>query len=102
MNEYVHEHVAQVVNVVGLRRVANPAARACTTHGWRARLAVLMLFAAVSKAGIVEDVRASLDKGDLAKAAASVQNYRRTAGVTPETLEAMSWMARAVRIAQTQ
>jgi thiol-disulfide isomerase/thioredoxin len=46
-------------------------------------------------AGFVDDVRSTLSRGDFAGAAASIQTYRRSNGITPEALEAMSWVARA-------
>jgi thiol-disulfide isomerase/thioredoxin len=46
-------------------------------------------------AGIVDDVRMALSRGDFTGAIATVQNYRRAHGTAPETLEAMSWVARA-------
>src|ERR1700674_157089 len=59
------------------------------------RTVILMLTAGVSFAGIVEDVRTALGKGDFTGAAAQIQSYRKRAGVTPEALEALSWMGRA-------
>ena len=60
-----------------------------------ALLAALALELNLSGAGgIVEDVQARIARNDFAGAAADIQNYRRTAGVTAEGLEAMSWMAR--------
>jgi thiol-disulfide isomerase/thioredoxin len=44
--------------------------------------------------GIVEDVRARLARNDFPGAAAAIETYRKSAGVTAEGLEAMSWMAR--------
>jgi thiol-disulfide isomerase/thioredoxin len=44
---------------------------------------------------IVQDVRTRLAQNDFTGAAARIQNYRRDFGVTPDALEAMSWMARA-------
>jgi len=46
-------------------------------------------------ANIVQDVRMRLAQNDFTGAAGQIQNYRRSFGVTPDVLEAMSWMARA-------
>jgi thiol-disulfide isomerase/thioredoxin len=54
-------------------------------------LSVAMIGAAP---GIVEDVRARLAQNDFTGAAGQIQNYRQKLGVTPDALEAMSWMAR--------
>jgi thiol-disulfide isomerase/thioredoxin len=43
---------------------------------------------------VVQDVRMRLAQNDFAGAAGQIQNYRRSLGVTPDVLEAMSWMAR--------
>ena len=59
--------------------------------------AALLLSAAMMCAapGIVPDVRARLAQNDFTGAAGQIQNYRKSSGVTPDLLEAMSWMARA-------
>lgn len=44
--------------------------------------------------GIVDEVRTRLARNDFAGAAAAIQTYRKSAGVTADGLEAMSWMAR--------
>jgi thiol-disulfide isomerase/thioredoxin len=68
-------------------------------HGPRARgrIGLLLLSAALvcGALGIVQDVRARLAQNDFTGAASQIQNYRRSSGVTPDVLEAMSWMARA-------
>jgi thiol-disulfide isomerase/thioredoxin len=57
---------------------------------------VVLAVALVSAApNVVQDVRMRLAKNDFTGAAAQIQNYRRSFGVTPDVLEAMSWMARA-------
>jgi thiol-disulfide isomerase/thioredoxin len=57
---------------------------------------LLLSAALVSGApNIVPDVRTRLAQNDFAGAAGQIQNYRRSFGVTPDVLEAMSWMARA-------
>jgi thiol-disulfide isomerase/thioredoxin len=47
------------------------------------------------RAGVVEDVVGALNHADFPKAEAYIHSYRASHGVTPEALEAMSWMARA-------
>ncbi len=43
---------------------------------------------------LIQQVRAVLNKGDLAGAAAVADTYRREQGITPEYLEAFSWLGR--------
>lgn len=57
--------------------------------------AALLAGAVSAAAGIVEDVRLALTRGDFNGAAASIETYRRAHGVSPDGLEAMSWVARA-------
>jgi thiol-disulfide isomerase/thioredoxin len=57
-------------------------------------LSTLLVVSLSAAAGIVEDVRVILDRGDFAGAAASIQAYRQAHGTSPEALEAMSWVAR--------
>jgi thiol-disulfide isomerase/thioredoxin len=61
------------------------------------RKIALLVFAAtgIASAGIVEDVRGALDKKDFVGADTKIQSYRKSVGVTPEMLEALSWMGRA-------
>jgi thiol-disulfide isomerase/thioredoxin len=59
---------------------------------------VLLIVFALSTsawAGIVEDVRVSLMQNNFPSAEAELNSYRGTRGVTPEYLEAYSWLARA-------
>jgi thiol-disulfide isomerase/thioredoxin len=57
---------------------------------------VVLAVALVSAApNVVQDVRMRLAQNDFTGAAGQIQNYRRSFGVTPDVLEAMSWMARA-------
>jgi thiol-disulfide isomerase/thioredoxin len=57
---------------------------------------LLLSVALVSGApNIVQDVRTRLAQNDFSGAAGQIQNYRRSFGVTPDVLVAMSWMARA-------
>ena len=57
-------------------------------------LPILMLVAASASANIVSDVRDAIAHNDLKRGAALIHAYRGAAGVTPEMLEALSWMAR--------
>lgn len=57
-------------------------------------LSVLVLSAS-AWAGIVEDVRVSLMQNNFSAAEAELNSYRSARGVTPEYLEAYSWLARA-------
>jgi thiol-disulfide isomerase/thioredoxin len=56
---------------------------------------LLLIAAATAGAAIVQDVRAALGKKDWAAAEALIQTYRSQNGVTPEMLEAYSWLGRA-------
>jgi thiol-disulfide isomerase/thioredoxin len=68
-----------------------------THHGSMLYKALLILFAfsATTWAGVVEDVRLSLAQNNLPAAESELNSYRSARGVTPEYLEAYSWMARA-------
>jgi thiol-disulfide isomerase/thioredoxin len=58
---------------------------------------VLILIALLSPAwaGVVEDVRGALAQNNLPAAQAELNSYRAQNGVTPEYVEAYSWLARA-------
>jgi thiol-disulfide isomerase/thioredoxin len=59
------------------------------------KLCASILFAALAaQAAIVKDVRAAIAKNDFATGARLIQEYRAASGITPEMLEALSWMAR--------
>src|SRR6202158_721483 len=58
-------------------------------------LAVLLAFSSVSFAGITDDVRNALARNNVSAAEAELQSYRGRQGVTPDYVEAVSWMARA-------
>jgi len=45
-------------------------------------------------AGVIKDVRDATARNDFATADAAIASYRKTQGVTPEMLEAQSWLAR--------
>ena len=52
------------------------------------------LIAASAYATIVTDVETAMSRGNFPLAEATLQNYRSQRGVTPEYLEALSWLAR--------
>lgn len=54
-----------------------------------------LLAASTASSAIIRDVKDSLSRDDLAGADAQVQAYRKQNGVTPEMLEALSWLGRA-------
>jgi thiol-disulfide isomerase/thioredoxin len=58
-------------------------------------LAVLLALSAASLAGITDDVRDALSRNNVSAAEAELQSYRGRQGVTPDYVEALSWMARA-------
>ena len=57
--------------------------------------AILLVLSSVSFAGIADDVRDALARNSASAAEAELQSYRGRQGVTPDYLEALSWMARA-------
>ncbi len=63
---------------------------------WKA-FSIVIVFAlgASAWAGIVEDVRVSLIRNNFSAAQSELESYRGSLGVTPEYLEAYSWLARA-------
>lgn len=65
------------------------------------RLVPLLLLAALSaQAALVKEVRAAINAGNLDAAAKLVEDHRRTAGITPETLLALSWIGRGAQSAK--
>jgi thiol-disulfide isomerase/thioredoxin len=60
----------------------------------RLKLLAASLLAAAAWADVVTDVRAALAQNNLPQAESLVQNYRAQRGVTPEVLEALSWLGR--------
>jgi thiol-disulfide isomerase/thioredoxin len=60
-----------------------------------ARLVAILLFSTISFAGVSDDVRDALAQNNFMAAEAQLQSYRRQQGITPDYLEALSWMARA-------
>ena len=67
------------------------------------RRACLVLLVAVplAIAGILDDVRSSIEKNNLPAAESELRDYRAHHGIDPEYLEALSWMGRA-SLAQKQ
>jgi thiol-disulfide isomerase/thioredoxin len=58
-------------------------------------LTVLLALSTVSFGEITDDVREALARNNASAAEAELQSYRGRQGVTPDYLEALSWMARA-------
>lgn len=58
-------------------------------------LAVCLLASSLSFASIADDVRNQLSRNDFTAAEATLQGYRNRQGITPDYVEALSWMARA-------
>jgi thiol-disulfide isomerase/thioredoxin len=58
-------------------------------------IAVCLLASTLSLAGVTDDVRTELASDNFVAAEATLQTYRHQQGVTPDYLEALSWMARA-------
>lgn len=58
-------------------------------------LGLILLLASAAFAGIVEDVRGSLAQDNFTSAESELNAYKAKLGVTPEYLEALSWMGRA-------
>jgi thiol-disulfide isomerase/thioredoxin len=55
---------------------------------------ILIVLATPAWAGIVEDVRGAVAQNNFPSAEAALKSFRAQSGVTPEYLEAYSWMAR--------
>jgi thiol-disulfide isomerase/thioredoxin len=67
---------------------------------WALVLAGILLWAAMcvpmsAQADLIGDVRAQLARNSFSTAESELQTYKSQRGVTPEYLEALSWMARA-------
>jgi len=56
---------------------------------------LLILLSSTAWAGIVEDVRLTLAQNNFSSAESELNAYKAKLGVTPEYLEALSWMGRA-------
>src|ERR1041385_4909343 len=59
--------------------------------------ALIISLAAAGSASVISDVRGSIARNDFAGASEAIRSYRAARGVTPEMLEALSWMARGAR-----
>ncbi len=59
------------------------------------RFAIFLLLSSAAFAGISDDVRGSLARGNVSAAEAALTSYRASQGVTPDYVEAVSWIARA-------
>jgi thiol-disulfide isomerase/thioredoxin len=59
------------------------------------KLLILVALAGPAWAGIVEDVRTALAQNNFSAADTYLNSYRARSGVTPEYIEAYSWMGRA-------
>src|SRR5712672_1241171 len=59
------------------------------------KFVILFLLTTPAWAGIVEDVRTALAQGNFSAADSELNSYRTRNGVTPEYLEAYSWMGRS-------
>jgi thiol-disulfide isomerase/thioredoxin len=60
----------------------------------RRTLAVLTLIATPAFATLIKDVRGAIDHGEFSHASELIRDYRAANGVTPEMIEALSWMGR--------
>jgi thiol-disulfide isomerase/thioredoxin len=58
------------------------------------RLAVALLLPSLASAAIIKDVRDAIAEEQFGKGEALIQQYRASRGVTPEMLEALSWLGR--------
>jgi thiol-disulfide isomerase/thioredoxin len=58
------------------------------------KFSFFILALAASAATFVDGVHESVARGDLPRAAEMIRSYRASKGVTPEVVEALSWMAR--------
>lgn len=57
--------------------------------------ALLLVLSTPSFASITDDVLQALSRNDASAAESALQNYRALQGVTPDYVEALSWLARA-------
>jgi thiol-disulfide isomerase/thioredoxin len=57
--------------------------------------AILLVLSTAAFAGISDDVREALSRGNVSSAEAELKSYRASQGITPDYVEAISWMARA-------
>jgi len=57
-------------------------------------VALLYVFSIVAEAGVIDDVRVQIGDNNYSAADSLLRDYKSRHGVTPEYLEALSWMAR--------
>ncbi len=63
-------------------------------------LTVVLLFQPLASQSIISEVRAAVARNDFAAGEAAINRYRNTRGVTPEMLEALSWLGRGALAAK--
>ncbi|MGB9071404.1 MAG: TlpA disulfide reductase family protein [Terriglobales bacterium] len=59
-----------------------------------ALMTFLFVYSSIVRAGVIDDVRVQLARNSYSAAEAELREYKAQHGVTPEYLEALSWMAR--------
>lgn len=64
------------------------------------RFTLALVFAAAGWAAIIPDVRAAIAKNDFARGESLIAAYRAEHGVTPEMVEALSWLGRGALAAK--
>src|SRR5437879_825876 len=57
-------------------------------------IAAALLLTATAFADIIDDVRSSINRGNFVAAESQLKSYEAQRGVTPESIEAHSWLAR--------
>jgi thiol-disulfide isomerase/thioredoxin len=57
-------------------------------------LLTLLLLSTAAFAGIIDDVRSSISRGNFAAAESAIKAYEAQNGTTPESIEAFSWLGR--------
>lgn len=65
-----------------------------------AAVAAAQLCSAVSSGSIIDEVRQAIARHDFAQAQHEIQEYRNRSGITPELIEALSWMGRGALAAK--
>lgn len=60
----------------------------------------LLVFAATAAGSVIRDVRSAIKQDDFAQAERHIADYRAASGVTPEMLEALSWLGRGALAAR--
>jgi thiol-disulfide isomerase/thioredoxin len=64
------------------------------------KLILVALLAVAARAGVINDVRGAIARNDFALGNSLVQQYNSAHGVTPEMLEALSWLGRGALAAK--